>query len=124
MDMHKIDTAKVWLSHILLRIHRPTAIGRVFRKSAPTAVSVSKTDKQMVVPFYKRSSLLTTAVATVPIAHLSPRLTRPFRRGVPAVLIPGDSVLETTAIGGTATFFSIYQNVIGKCQSPLRACVS
>lgn len=59
--------------------------------------------------------MLTATVGAVPIAHHSPALTRLSgrRRPVAAVVIPGDSVLETTAIGGTATFLSLYQNVIG-----------
>lgn len=58
---------------------------------------------------------LTSTVATVPIPLLVPSCTRIHRRySTPAVLIPGDSVVETTTIGGTVTFFSIYQNVIGE----------
>lgn len=51
---------------------------------------------------------------SVAIGSLHPGLTRrrrAYSRSV-AVLIPGNGVLETTTIGGTATFFNIYQNVL------------
>lgn len=64
---------------------------------------------------------MTPAVGMVPIPLLARQHTRPFRsRNRLAVLIPGDSVLESTTIGGTATFFGIYQNVIGThCHRPV-----
>lgn len=52
-----------------------------------------------------------TGVAALPISVMAPRYTR-IRSLTPAVLIPGDSVLESTTVGGTVTFFSIYQNVL------------
>lgn len=73
----------------------------------------------MGLPFLKKGPRLSALVATVPLSHHAPAFTRfSRRRDIPAVLIPGDTVLETTAIGGTATFLSIYQNVIGKLYLP------
>lgn len=59
---------------------------------------------------------LSTAVAAIPIPFLARKHTRPLRRRNDlATVIPGDSVLESTTVGGTVTFLNIYQNVIGKC---------
>lgn len=60
---------------------------------------------------------LSTAVAAVPISHYAPACTRPLGMRSLAAVIPGDSVLESTVVGGTATFFDIYQNVIGMCSA-------
>lgn len=60
------------------------------------------------MPF--RRPLLTSMVSQTPIAFLHPQNTRPYN--IPAVLIPGDGVLESTTVGGTITFFNIYQNVL------------
>lgn len=76
----------------------------------------------MPIAFMERTSVrLSAAVAAVPIPFLARRHTRPLRRrnGL-AAIIPGDSVLESTTIGGTVTFFNIYQNVIGKFAIPLK----
>lgn len=67
-----------------------------------------------MIPFGLRRPALTSAVAMTPIPVMFPSHTRGLHRYGPAVVIPGDSVLETTTIGGTATFFNLYQNVIGK----------
>ncbi len=48
---------------------------------------------------------------SVSIGSLYPGLTRRRHASVPGVLIPGDGVLESTTVGGTVTFFNIYQNV-------------
>ena len=70
---------------------------------------------------WRRSVRLSTSVAAVPIQFLVPGKTRLWHKSRKlAALIPGNGVLETTTIGGTATFFSIYQNVIGKL--PLIDC--
>ncbi|CDF38681.1 unnamed protein product [Chondrus crispus] len=68
----------------------------------------------MPTVFLRRRSLrMSSAVAAVPIPFLVRNRTRPLRRrDALAVIIPGDSVLESTTIGGTVTFFNIYQNVI------------
>lgn len=75
----------------------------------------------MMPPSRPRATLrVAHAVAIIPVPRVfSPRansancrVRRVRRRACPAVLIPGDSILETTAVGGTATFFNIYQNVI------------
>lgn len=74
----------------------------------------------MRLPFFgKRRASLSATVSAVPISCYAPAHTRPLRPrnlrfGATAAIIPGDSVLETTTVGGTATFFSIYQNVISK----------
>lgn len=62
-----------------------------------------------------RRPRLTSSVATaVRIGTLYPSLTR--RRSAAArslgVIIPGDGIVESTVVGGTANFFSIYQNVL------------
>lgn len=63
---------------------------------------------------HNSKSVLTTAVAAVPIPLISPKHTRLYRKNdALAALIPGNGVIESTTIGGTATFFNIYQNVIG-----------
>lgn len=66
-----------------------------------------------LVNFRRREAVLSNRVAAIPIPLLAPKHTRIYRRDVPAMLIPGNGVLESTTIGGTVTFFSIYQNVIG-----------
>lgn len=62
-----------------------------------------------MTPFNKKPRL-SMAVGVLPISLLAPRFTR--TRNKLAVVIPGDSVLETTTVGGTVTFFNIYQNVL------------
>jgi YggT family protein len=58
----------------------------------------------------RRGTRLSAHVAAVPIPAMFPALTR--RRAPLAVVIPGDSVLETTTIGGLSVFFNVFQNVI------------
>lgn len=65
-------------------------------------------------PFIRKSGL-SNNVASIPISCFAPAYTRPLGNRSVASVIPGDSVLESTVIGGTATFFDIYQNVIGTC---------
>jgi len=56
---------------------------------------------------------LTGVAATgVSIGNLFPSKTRRRRNGLYATVLPGDSVAESVVIGGTFSFFNIYQNVI------------